>query len=58
MPAFDKTAVKGLQHSPATQDTLFQVYLFSVKPCCCRVAPYAHFPCKADIGGEGWEFLR
>ena len=40
----------GLQHSPAIQDTLFQVYLFSVKPCCCRVASHAHYPHRADIG--------
>ena len=44
----------GLQRSPTIQDTLFQVYLFSVKPGCCRVAPYAHCPHRADIGREEW----
>jgi len=44
----------GLQHSPTIQDTLFQVYLFSVKPGWCRVAPYAHCPHSADIGREEW----
>jgi hypothetical protein len=36
---------------------LFQVYLFLVKPCCCRVAPHAHYPRRADIGREGWALL-
>jgi hypothetical protein len=43
-----------LQHSPPVQYT-FQACLFSVKPCCCRVASYAHYPGTADTGREGWE---
>ena len=44
----------GLQHSLTIQDTLSHVYLFSVKPGCYRVAPYAHYPYRADIGREEW----
>jgi len=44
----------GLQRSPTIQDTLFQAYLFSVKPGCYRVTPYAHCPYRADIGREEW----
>ena len=28
-------------------DALFQVYLFSVKPCCCRVAPPRSLPTQS-----------
>jgi len=44
----------GLQYLPTIQDILFQAYLFSVKPGCYRVAPYALCPHRADIDREAW----
>jgi len=47
----------GLQRSPTIQDTLVQAYLFSVKPGCYRVTPYAHCPYRAASAGKSGRFF-
>jgi hypothetical protein len=49
--------VSRLAALASNANTLFQVYLFSVKSCCCRVAPHAYCPRRADIAREEWELL-